>query len=64
MSQLDAMRYAVLDAAEEQSATELWGHRGKLLDSFRTEDSAKALAQNAASVLLEREIADEDPSAP
>ena len=44
MSQLGAMRYAVLDAAEEENATELWGHRGKLLDSFRTEDSAKALA--------------------
>ncbi len=38
------MRYVVVDVAEDVGATDLWGRRGRLLDSFRTEESARALA--------------------
>jgi hypothetical protein len=44
MTDLESTRYAVISVAEEADATELCGHHGKLIDRFRSEESARALA--------------------
>jgi hypothetical protein len=38
------MRFVVIDLAEDPDATPLWGRRGRLIDSFQTDESARALA--------------------